>query len=189
MPTGKDASPSTGFTLIELMIVIGLLGVLMGVVFFRLDGLLPGTRLKTDARKLASQLEQAFNHSVVSGRQVRFEYDIDLRSYRFFYPFELSEDGRSIISGVGDGETSVLDWEELADTIVINDVRIGDGDEITSGRVFVDFLPRGVGTGHVVHLTKEGSDAFFSVLVSPLLGYVDVVSGYVEAETLDEGDL
>ncbi|MFH0944079.1 MAG: prepilin-type N-terminal cleavage/methylation domain-containing protein [Planctomycetota bacterium] len=184
MPAAKDTHQ--GFTLIELMIVIGLLGVMMGVVFLRLDTLVPSTRLKSDARRLASYLEQAFNHCVVSGRQVRFEYDIDLRSFRFFYPFELAEDGLTIL---GEGETSVVDWERLSDTILIHDVRIGEGDPISSGRVFVDFQPRGVVTGHVVHLTKEGSDNYFSILVSPLLGYVDVVSGFVEAEVLDESEL
>ncbi|MBI4878238.1 MAG: hypothetical protein HY812_01065 [Planctomycetes bacterium] len=170
-------------TLVELVVVVGLIGVMFGVVFLRLDTLLPTSRLKSSARKLGSHVEQAFNHAVVSGRQIRFEYDIGAGAYRFFFPFELEEDGITI---KGEGETPLLDWEYLADTIRIQDVRLGEGDLITSGQVFVTFEPRGIATGHVVHLTKEGSESFYSVLVSPLLGYVDVASGYVDTDVLED---
>ncbi len=174
---------TTGFTLFELVVVIGLIGLMFGIVFFRLDFLLPGTRLKSSARQLASHIEQAFNHAVVSGRPVRFEYDLDEQAYRFIYPFELDDDGVTI---KGEGETTVLDWEQLSQTIRIVDVRIGEGDAIVSGRVFVTFEPRGVATGHVVHLNKEETDHFFSILVSPLLGLVEVQQGYANSESLDD---
>lgn len=181
----RGSPPDRGFTLFELLITVAMIGVLMGVVFLRLDGLLPTTRLKSNARELGSHLEQAFNFSVVSGRVVRFEYDLDERAYRFFHPFELDEDGVTIM---GEGETSIRDWEYLSPSILIADVRIGDADAQSAGRVSIQFEPRGVCTGHVVHLMREESESFYSIEVSPLLGYVDVQKGYRNADVLDESE-
>ncbi|MFG0317859.1 MAG: prepilin-type N-terminal cleavage/methylation domain-containing protein [Planctomycetota bacterium JB042] len=175
-----------GMTLIELVVVVGLIGVLFGIVFFRLDFMLPGQRLKSSARQVASHLEQAFNYAVVSGKPVRFEYDLENRAYRFIHPFELEEDG---ITVKGKGETELLGWTQLPDLILVADVTIGDSTPITGGLVFSMFDPRGVATGHTVHLVREESDTFYSILVSPILGQVDIEPGYHQAEVLDDSQL
>ena len=173
-----------GFTLIELIVVVGMIGLMFGVVFLKLDVLLPGERLKASARQLASHLDRAFHHAVVSGFPVRFEYDIDHRAYRFLVPFELEEDGRTIR---GEGETEILDWTQLPDGVRIADVVIGDGETLNGGVVFVTFEPRGVATPHVVHLASGDPEKFYSVTVAPLFGAVSVASGYRQPRVSDHG--
>jgi general secretion pathway protein H len=175
-----------GFTLIELMVVLGLLGLMFGVVFLRLDGMVPATRLRAGARELASHLEMSRNHAVVSGKTVVVQYDLASARYRAYMPYELATDGITVL---GDGETSVFDWMDLPDEIEIQDVRIGDGDALDQGIVTVTFEPRGIATGHTVHLRKADTDRSYSVMVSPLMGYVDATEGYYEPEVLDEDDL
>lgn len=175
-------SRARGMTLIELVVVVGLIGVMFGIVFFRLDFMVPGQRLKSSARQLASHVEQAFNYSVVSGRPIRFEYDLDSRAYRYIYPFELEEDGVTI---KGEGETELLGWTQFPDTIRIADVTMGDA-VITSGRAYAIFEPRGVTIGHDIHLGREETDYFYTVFVSPILGQVDVEKGYRQTEVLDD---
>ena len=56
------------------------------------------------------------------------------------------------------------------------------------GSVIITIEPRGVATGHIVHLARESNpDKMFSVFLSPLLGDVDVTEGYQQPEVL-EGD-
>jgi len=173
-------------TLVELIVVVGLIGVMFGVIFFRLDFMVPGQRLKSSARQLASHLEQMYNYCVVSGHPIRFEYDLDNRAYRAFHPFEFEEDGKTI---KGEGETDLLQWTQFVDTIYIADVTIGDGSPLTSGVVFAMFEPRGVATGHSIHLMRGETEYFYSVLVNPLFGYVDMERGYRQPEELDDSHL
>lgn len=171
------------FTLMELLVTIALLGLTFGLVFFQLDGMLPGRRLAADARTLASQLEQARNVAVVSGFKVSFEYDFEDHTWRMYHPFELADDAQSIS---GEGETILYDWTNLSETIQFADVVLGDGDPISSGQVVVNFEPRGIATGHTVHLTREDSGFYYTINVSPLLGFVDVKQNYHEPEVLPD---
>lgn len=175
----------SGFTLAELMLVIVLIGLLFGFVFLRLDNLVPSQRLKSTAREVASHLDLARNYAINSGKPVKFEYDLDSQVYRYYVPFELSEDGKYIL---GPGEFELHDWMPLNDTIVFKDVQLIN--EIArSGLVTVTFEPRGIASDHIVHLGYDDVDvreSCVSILVNPLLGYIDLTDEYKEHEQLNK---
>jgi general secretion pathway protein H len=52
-------------------------------------------------------------------------------------------------------------------------------DPYTKGRAYLYFFPQGFGERAVVHLS-DGKDNFYSLLVHPLTGRVQVTSGYLE---------
>ena len=175
-----------GFTLVELLVTISLIGILLGIVFLRLDTLVPGQRLTASARELASHLDQARNYAVVSGKPVVFEYDIDNSAYRYYLPYEYAEDGRTILR---EGVTELFDWMPLKDTVLIRDIVLAEMEPTTAGLVTVRFEPRGIASDHIVHLHREGEDDLdqaFSVVMSPLLGHVDLIEGYFLTEKLDK---
>jgi prepilin-type N-terminal cleavage/methylation domain-containing protein len=174
-----------GFTLAELMITIGLIALLFGIVFMKLDHIVPGQRLTSAARTLANHLDLARNYAILSGKPVKFEYDLDHHVYRYYVPFQLSENGRDIL---GPGEFEIRDWTELDDTIVFKDVLLVN-EAATSGLVTVTFEPRGIASDHVVHIGYADVDvreAAASVFVSPLFGHIDVYDKYREPEVLQK---
>lgn len=176
---------SRGFTLAELMLVIVLIGLLFGFVFLRLDNLVPSQRLKATAREIASHLDLARNYAINSGKPVKFEYDLDAQVYRYYVPFELSEDGKYIL---GPGEFELRDWTPLNDTVVFKDVQLIN-EVAKGGLVTVTFEPRGIASDHIVHLGYEDVDAResgVSILINPLLGYIDIADGYQVHEQLNQ---
>ncbi len=181
----RGAANRRGFTLTELLIVIALIGLLFGLVFMKLDSLVPSQRLKADARELASSLDQARNYAIVSGKPVKFAYDIDNRAYRYFVPFELSDDGNSI---VGPGEFELHDWVFLRQDVEFKDIFLGR-DVVKTGVVTITFEPRGIATDHTVHLGKTDVDPremCSSLTISPLLGYIDLFDFYKEPELIEK---
>lgn len=182
---GGVRRPTGGFTLAELMITIALIGILFGVMFLKLDTLVPTQRLGAAARSIASHLDLARNAAVLSGKTVKVQYDLDARAYRAYFPYLFHDDGRTILS---EGETDIVDWTELPDTVIFRQIVLSQ-ESAKSGVVTVTFEPRGIASQHVVHLGREHEDdpeAAYSVVLNPLVGYVDIVEGTFTFEVLEQ---
>src|SRR5262249_10497542 len=52
-------------------------------------------------------------------------------------------------------------------------------DPYTEGRAYLYFFPQGFGERAVIHLS-DGKDSFYSLIVHPLTGRVQIQGGYVE---------
>lgn len=177
-------SNRAGFTLIELMVTMLVIGLMFGLVFLRLDHMVPTERIKGSARELASELDLARNHAIVSGKTIKFQYDVDEGCYRWFYPYVFEDDNKTI---KGPGETDIIDWKYLNEGVRIRDVILAQKEINSSGIVTVTFEPRGIASDHVVHLEIEDHpDVVMSVVINPLLGFIDVKVGDFETEQLDK---
>ncbi|MDX1483410.1 MAG: GspH/FimT family pseudopilin [Alphaproteobacteria bacterium] len=64
-----------GFTLLELLVVLSIIALMLGLAVPRFAGVLPGARLDSGARELASGLREARSRAVALNREVRFTLD------------------------------------------------------------------------------------------------------------------
>lgn len=76
----------SGFSLIEIMAVMIILGIVLMSVVPALDGLVPTYRLKGAAREIASAIEQAQAEAVGNRREYQLAYDLDTDTYWLVLP-------------------------------------------------------------------------------------------------------
>jgi len=83
MPTSiaGNWNKESGFTLIELTIVVLLLGLFSALVVPRLPGV-GADGLKSSARRIAGTVKYFFNEAALSGRPHRLEYNLDEGTFR-----------------------------------------------------------------------------------------------------------
>lgn len=71
----------SGFTLLELLVVLAIAGALMALVPPMVSAVVPGTRAKAAALELASTLRDARNLAIARNQRVEVAFDSDKASY------------------------------------------------------------------------------------------------------------
>jgi prepilin-type N-terminal cleavage/methylation domain-containing protein len=84
----------SGFSLIELMAVMIILGAFLMAVVPALDGLVPSYRLKGAAREIATAMEQAQSEAVGNRREYQLAYDLDTDTYWLVLPPKRKDEDR-----------------------------------------------------------------------------------------------
>lgn len=80
-----------GFTLIELVVVLVILGVASAVVFPRLEGVFSDDYLGSSARALVGMIRHAQSQAAITGKEKTLYYDLDKGKYWTAEPGEEGE--------------------------------------------------------------------------------------------------
>jgi prepilin-type N-terminal cleavage/methylation domain-containing protein len=157
-----------GFTLIELMAVVLILGLMLTFVTVRLDSVTAASRLSASARETGAAVGVAFSSAVASGKAKSLNFDLETGEV-----------------WVGDGldapRESAQVLRRLYEGVEITDVQVGSTVFEERGVLSLEISPLGIGTDALVHLKGE-TGAEMTVEVRPLTGTVKFHDGYVEYE-------
>ena len=93
----NPAGPARGFTLIEMVVVVAILGILVGLGASSYSAWIANSRIRTAAETLASGLSAARNEAIKRNRLVRFHLVSDLGA-----GCTLSSSGTSWVASVND---------------------------------------------------------------------------------------
>jgi general secretion pathway protein H len=161
-------STESGFTLIELTLVIALLGLLLGLVVPRLPAI-GENRLDATARRIAGTVRHLYNEAALSGLEHRLAFDLDNNSIGGRL---LEGDGElTTVSGSGRDHT-------LSSSVDIIDVSVPGRNKVTSGQIFSRIDPVGWIDETVIHLKSDKRT--LTLHLQPLTGGTDIYEGYRE---------
>ena len=162
---------SAGFTLIELMVVVFLLGAFFSVAMPRVFKT-GDMSLRSASRGLVTTIRYLYSKSVFEKRIYKLSFDIDAGEYWV----EVLQ-GNQFTSEEGSGH----ERKKLPSEVSFNDIQT----ERTQGKVgsgrdaFILFLPTGIVDSAVIHL-RTGKDNFFTLSTNPYTGATKVFDKYVE---------
>jgi general secretion pathway protein H len=158
-----------GYTLIELIVVIVMIGVILTFTAPRLRDALLNDPLKAIARKMVGMIQNLRNEAV--RKQQTYTLHLDLNSNRFWIDTTtMTEDEQAI-------------FREQASTfpthVRIRDVWIKDEGKISEGEARIWFTPMGYTQMSAIHLrSQDGRE--MTLELSPFIGKVTIVDRYVE---------
>jgi general secretion pathway protein H len=168
------ASRSSGFTLLELSLVLFIIGLLVAVLVPRLGGL-ERARLETSARRLAALVRYLNGEAAFRGHVYRIRYDLDQHQY-----------GVQVLTPSQKTKTFVADEAplslpvQLPTNISFADIRVPSVGRVSTGQVFTHFYPQGYTDPTVIHL-RDQQARMITVIVPPITGEATVHEGYVDA--------
>lgn len=203
----REATKPRGFTLIELVLVLVIVGLAMGLAAVRL-GTLDYWREQSALRKLTDTIVLLNNHAVMDQVFYRMEFDLEANSYRV--GAMRPEDSSASFSGddtppilqlelanvvspaIPDGATMIpppsipslaepilLPGKMLFSDVVTSRGKTARGDKRSNP--FLMFSPRGFSEFGVLHLVM-GDDTPITIFVNPWTGLAEVYREYKEFE-------
>jgi prepilin-type N-terminal cleavage/methylation domain-containing protein len=184
----RRCTKTDGFTLIELMVVILILGVIATVIAPNLDSISPKYSLRSGAREIASTVEHCRSQSALTGETYSIVYDLDQQQYWVLLPVKLDEYGEPM----EEDREPIRPPRVLPRGVMIADVITSDNEGHTDGEVQLDFSPFGSTGSHIVLLQyEEDEETRIWVRANALLGfttfhYNEVFFAEYEAEEDDE---
>jgi type II secretion system protein H len=180
---------SRGFTLVELLIVIVLLGIAAQIVIPAFSSDVPRAAVKTEAEKLAVKLNFLRSETRLRARQYGIELDLSEQRYRVRLPKEFRVVDEENADYEDRDELETLAWYEFPETVKLLLVDQGAGAIESSGTQEILFDPSGrTDTKLLVlgHAFQEGIE--FSVTVPGLAGQVMVEEGRQTLPTANDYD-
>jgi len=174
-----------GFTLVELMVVIVIIGLIGGVAVTSWASILPEQRFNSAIRNLSEVLYGTRSDAIARNREFRIRYDIDESTYAVRTPFQ---PGGGFASSEEDVDHLWIHETDLKEAgIQLLQITVDDR-TYTDGRVEVYFQPLGASSYHVVQLRQELTGREFTLEVLPLTGEIRMHDGLFAREPVDEGD-
>lgn len=171
MPTSTagNSTRQSGFTLIELTIVVLLLGLFSALVVPRLPGV-GADGLKSSTRRLAGTVKYFFNEAALSGRPHQLEFNLGEGTFRVR---RLDADGEVVeLSGTGREQ-------RLKGRVRFKDIAIPGRGTFSQGEVTTEIQPVGWMEETVIHLEEEGGRTM-TLRIMPFTGTTEVFDGYME---------
>ncbi|MFN9703213.1 MAG: Tfp pilus assembly protein FimT/FimU [Planctomycetota bacterium] len=85
---GQRQGAAGGFTLVELLATLMVVGLLFALVLPNLGALVPAARLRGSGARIRSELEWARSEARIQGKRMVVEFDLDRSMWRLVYPPE-----------------------------------------------------------------------------------------------------
>ena len=179
---GSRRGRRDGFSMVEMLAVIVILGLIATLVTVNWRAILPRAQLNAAVREIASMISGARSEAIARNAIFKIEYDLDHHRYRENTPFRLG-------GGLAptEEERVAFNWIELPESVQFSRIQI-DGVEYTRGIVFVRFDPLGAASGHIITLVQKPFDNYYTIEVQALTGSIDYHEGMFERTPPDEKD-
>jgi prepilin-type N-terminal cleavage/methylation domain-containing protein len=176
-----------GFTLVELIAVVIIVGLMAMVTVTRLDFLVPKYRLRGAAREVGSVLGVGKAHAAANGKDVYFEVDLARGAFWLLAAFpkvEAGDDARTDIKA-RPLEYQPIFERELPEGVVFTDVVLGDKDKASNGRARARLSALG-SSAHLILNMRNDEGKEISLKMNGFTGVISYAEGRQEAEALLE---
>lgn len=165
--TAGNLTEASGFTLVELSVIVALLGIFTVLLIPRLDRFGRGD-LDASARRLRGTIKFLFNEAALTGREHRLVYDLEHGSYRGMVLNPAGE----LTELRGPGKET-----RLPGGIRFQDLVLRNRGTFSTGEITVRIHPTGWLEESLVHL-RDPEGAQRTLRITPLSGAADIYPGY-----------
>ncbi len=170
---GKSSKQS-GFTLIELMVVMFLIAMTLGLVAPKIFSGLFSDEVKDSTRMIAGLLAEARNKALISRESHYLFFDFQRQTFWFTADANASQS----LEGLDDDAGHPLEPVRLID------FQDNTGKTLNQGIVKIEFFPSGLVRPLLIHLSDDEADTRKTIRVKPFNHRLKIYDDFVYADEI-----
>jgi prepilin-type N-terminal cleavage/methylation domain-containing protein len=194
MRTPRRVARDSGYTLIEMSVVLVIMGILLLVTVGRVDNLLPRYRVRSCVRDIASELRLARASAMTTGMPHYIQYDVPARTYWILSPekvVQVADEEEAADTAENAFKEAEYKWvrtmeRKLPDGVKFEKVMWSAEQAAEQMPVTVECTPYGSIRRHTIWITGEEDNSKFTVTASPVTGFVELKEGHIDPVLLEE---
>lgn len=177
MRTDGDLVPGarkpSGFTLIELMVVILIFGLMARMVWANFGGMVPESAMDSQVNQFRSWVDYLRSEAKIQGKPYTIELDLEKHRTRLLLP---EEDKLVVTEDDTIAATIPLDWTDLGKWVKFHGHAVAGGAVMTRGTVRITFDENGFSADQAVFFIfdAENSELVWSLHIHGLSGTTKV---------------
>ena len=183
--TSQAPRHARGYTLVEMLVVLVLLGFIMLISVRKLDSVLPQTRLRASAREFVSAVQAARDQSILVSGSCGFRVAMGRGEYWIVLPTR--GEGRSFFVGTSEGVQEYgresLSRQRLRTGVQFKSLYVAGEGQIASGTAAIGISPLGAFPDLVAHLENDRGSVV-TVKINGVTGVASFHKGYQSYEEL-----
>jgi prepilin-type N-terminal cleavage/methylation domain-containing protein len=163
---------STGFTLLEMMVVLFIVGMIAGMAIPRMAGM-RGAKLRRTTRQLAATIGYVYEIAILKKTNFRICFDLEESSY---WIEERAGEEYFQSSDV------LLQAQVLPQEVYFRKVLVMDREAGPEEDVCIYYTPYGYVEDATIQLEVEGGSSGYTLLTDAMTGKAIIYEGFVERE-------
>jgi prepilin-type N-terminal cleavage/methylation domain-containing protein len=168
-PCKDHQRAKTGFTLIELMVVMLLISIILAVAIPRFEGGFLQDPIKQFSRKMISTVRSLRSAAVQT--QMQQTLVVDLNSQQLYVASPAKQDET--------GSAAPKKSFKLPDSLALVAVEFSGSDRVTTGNAQIHFYPAGY-SDHAFIRLESGNEDRYTFVVQPLLPKVKLFEEWID---------
>jgi prepilin-type N-terminal cleavage/methylation domain-containing protein len=167
--------PQRGFTLIEVLVVVAIIGLGVAIVVPNLGALIPSARLDGSGTKIRRQIDWVRSEARIQGKRMAIELDLDKGRWRTVPPPEERLTSEQYIYVDEDIADENKDWIDLDTDVVFHGAGDAKNGMAESGKYVLAFDEYGFTADQVVALSLESDpQMIWALSIQGLSGQVNI---------------
>jgi type II secretion system protein H len=160
-----------GFTLVELMVVIAIIGLVVQVVLMNMGAMIPATVLDGEAKQFISHVDWIRSEARLQGSPHSLELDLDHDRWRYVFPPE-----RRLLSTEEEQQEWGLQWNPVDERVKFDGVAAPTRPPVKNGLYRIEFDESGAtGDLAVYFRLRDGGNDIWTVQIRGLTGRCELV--------------